>query len=357
MHDNTEKRYCLNCKSELYGEYCHVCGQHDTKGNSSIKGFLLEYLNVAYMWDAHFLKTFWNLIRRPGYLTNEFVAGKYVSYTHPLKFNMFLLFVFLTIFLMINNTEKMSSSIQFITRDESLRSLMHAKTLSMDVEFVKAMESYPRDTVQLYAPYLLAKQFPQIAINIDVPEPEAAQDSMCVWRAVVSRKLIEDKQIIQKEDGTYYFDVEGNDGEIGLGFFESTWRQMITLSTRFFPILILLTAPLLSLLLQLIYRKSKHTKLKHFIFTLHYISFLEVLILLIYILYLTVSPPHVILEWMMIIISSIYLTISLRNVYDIRNWFKAAGLSLLTNVGYTMILFTFLFLIFIISCIIVAVKL
>ena len=115
MENNTEKRHCLNCNTELQGEYCHVCGQHDTSGISTVKGFFLEYLNVAYMWDPHFFKTLWNLIRRPGYLTREFVSGKYVAYTHPLKFNMFLLFVFLTMFVIFSDTDTLRYSLNTLT--------------------------------------------------------------------------------------------------------------------------------------------------------------------------------------------------------------------------------------------------
>ena len=35
---------CLNCGTELKGEYCHECGQQKKRGDSSVLGFILEYL-------------------------------------------------------------------------------------------------------------------------------------------------------------------------------------------------------------------------------------------------------------------------------------------------------------------------
>ena len=36
---------CLNCGTELNGEYCHVCGQQAGKSNSTVRGFIMEYVN------------------------------------------------------------------------------------------------------------------------------------------------------------------------------------------------------------------------------------------------------------------------------------------------------------------------
>ena len=93
--ENADVKLCLNCGTELNGEFCHNCGQKANNSNSTIKGFVLEYLNNAFLWDTNQVRTIWQLMRRPGFLTKEFIAGKYVSYVHPLKLNMFILFVFI----------------------------------------------------------------------------------------------------------------------------------------------------------------------------------------------------------------------------------------------------------------------
>ena len=86
-------KQCLNCGENLQGVYCHKCGQRATNATPKVWEFILEYMNNAFIWDSKCLPTMWHLIRRPGYLTNEFNAGKFVVYEHPLKLNMFFLFV------------------------------------------------------------------------------------------------------------------------------------------------------------------------------------------------------------------------------------------------------------------------
>ena len=82
---------CYNCGAELHGMYCHACGQHATSKTPSVRAFISEYFNTAFIWDSQCLKTIWRLVSRPGKLTREFMEGKFISQENPLKLNMFLL--------------------------------------------------------------------------------------------------------------------------------------------------------------------------------------------------------------------------------------------------------------------------
>ncbi|MBQ2011487.1 MAG: DUF3667 domain-containing protein, partial [Bacteroidaceae bacterium] len=93
---------CLNCGTKLQGMYCHKCGQHASNPTPKVWEFILEYMNNAFIWDQNFFSTIWQLLRRPGYLTKVFNAGKFVAYENPLKLNMFFLFVFVSMFLLFS---------------------------------------------------------------------------------------------------------------------------------------------------------------------------------------------------------------------------------------------------------------
>jgi hypothetical protein len=71
---------CLNCGADLQGAYCHVCGQAATHKKPTASWLVAEYFYNAFIWDSKCLHTIWKLISRPGHLTNEFNAGKYVAY-------------------------------------------------------------------------------------------------------------------------------------------------------------------------------------------------------------------------------------------------------------------------------------
>ena len=117
---NIPYTHCLNCGAELKGKYCHVCGQEATSKTPTVGAFLVEYANHAFIWDSNFLKTIWNLISRPGHLTKEFIAGRFASHEHPLKLNMFLLFVLITLFVFFSGTEKMNNSVHNLTNNEAV---------------------------------------------------------------------------------------------------------------------------------------------------------------------------------------------------------------------------------------------
>ena len=85
-------RKCENCGRDLLGEFCYACGQ-PVKGlvrhfSSIIGDFADSVLNL----DTRLPRTIWPLFAKPGYLTNEYFAGRRVRYVSPVR-----LFVFLSI--------------------------------------------------------------------------------------------------------------------------------------------------------------------------------------------------------------------------------------------------------------------
>ena len=350
--NKTSHKYCLNCKTELHGKYCHVCGQKATYEKLTIKEFILEYLNIAFVWDTHLIKTLWKLISKPGFLTKEYISGKFIAYMHPLKLNMFLLFVFVTFLLLFNSTEDMGNSIKNLTRNEIIQPVLQISLQMENAEYAMQVESSPRDTIQLYAPLLVFESLSGIITGFDIDS--ADPDSTAVWIASVPRYLIEDKALILNEDGNYQFNPEYNTEASQTEILEKVWAKVVVLATKYFPLIILLTAPLLAFLIGILHRKSKHSMFKHFIFSLHYTAFLEMVIILLYILHLIASPPSWIMQSIIIFGSCIYLVFAFRKVYETRNWMKAVFKSILTNIGYGIILMVLFFILCIIAIAIIA---
>ena len=350
--NKTSHKYCLNCKTELHGKYCHVCGQKATYEKLTIKEFILEYLNIAFVWDTHLIKTLWKLISKPGFLTKEYISGKFIAYMHPLKLNMFLLFVFVTFLLLFNSTEDMGNSIKNLTRNEIIQPVLQISLQMENAEYAMQVESSPRDTIQLYAPLLVFESLSGIITGFDIDS--ADPDSTAVWIASVPRYLIEDKALILNEDGNYQFNPEYNTEASQTEILEKVWAKVVVLATKYFPLIILLTAPLLAFLIGILHRKSKHLMFKHFIFSLHYTAFLEMVIILLYILHLIASPPSWIMQSIIIFGSCIYLVFAFRKVYETRNWMKAVFKSILTNIGYGIILMVLFFILCIIAIAIIA---
>ena len=335
--------YCLNCGSKLRGNYCHNCGQQANISNLTVRGFVMEYLYNAFMWDPKFLKTVWLLSRKPGALTNEFMSGKYVSQVHPRKLNMFMLFVFITMFMFFSGTETVNSQVEEITNDEIVSSALNVGVIIDNEEYLNKIQSSPRDTVKLHAPLLLAERYPDIITNVRTIE-DTNGESLDRWVAVIPTLLIEDGIATPDADGYYCFKTKPEEVEL----VEAIWAHMVKVTTRFFPLLVLFTAPFLSFSLRLLQRKEKRSSLSRFIFSLHYTAFLELSIIFIYLLYLTVGASIPALQLMLLTCSGVYLTMAFRRVYGAGSWLKAGIKALCMSIAYLMIiLFVFICIFFV----------
>lgn len=330
-------KHCLNCGTELTGAYCHACGQEASNPTPSIKSFIMEYVVNAFMWDSKLLETLWLLVRRPGYLTREFVSGKFISYMHPLKLNMFLLFIFITLFLLFSGTEEMSNSVHDITSDERVFPMLQMQTIADNQEYLDKINESSRDTIHIFAPLLIAEQYPEIINSIEVKEDTQGK-ALDKWVAIVPSVLIEENILTSTDDGYYLFNPEmGTTASENIDLLNTVWTQMVDLLSQYFPMLVLLTAPLLSFSLRLVQRKQKRPQIHHFIFALHYTAFLELLMLLIYTIFLIVNLPTTILQWFVIISSCAYLTTAFHCVYDTNSWVKAGVKALVTSSIYALI--------------------
>ncbi|HJR06308.1 MAG TPA: DUF3667 domain-containing protein [Pyrinomonadaceae bacterium] len=78
---------CPNCNEQLLGQYCHRCGeQRFERTRLSFKHFAVH--SVQELIDIEHSKvwsTFYALVFRPGFLTNEYLAGRKSRYLTPLK--------------------------------------------------------------------------------------------------------------------------------------------------------------------------------------------------------------------------------------------------------------------------------
>jgi hypothetical protein len=79
--------FCANCNEQLLGPYCHRCGEQRVERNQlSLKRFagnsIHELVDIEH---SKIWKTFSALVFRPGFLTNEYLAGRRSRYLTPIK--------------------------------------------------------------------------------------------------------------------------------------------------------------------------------------------------------------------------------------------------------------------------------
>ncbi len=92
---------CPNCEAPVYGPYCAQCGQETQITTLKLRDFSHEYFQHFVTLESRLWRTLWTLMRYPGMLTTEFLAGRRRRYVRPLplyislSFALFLLMSFM----------------------------------------------------------------------------------------------------------------------------------------------------------------------------------------------------------------------------------------------------------------------
>ena len=355
--DAAPYKQCLNCGTDLQGTYCHKCGQQASNPTPKVWEFILEYLNNAFIWDTKCVTTIWQLIRRPGYLTNAFNAGKFVAYEHPLKLNMFFLFVFVTLFLLFSDIHKAGESFSSLTKNELVRPYLSLSIVTEDPDYSLKMERSERDTVLLALPLEYAKEFPKI-VHVVSEKTNHYGEKLDTLVASIPKILIQDKILISNGSEVYAFSNTNDlvDQSIMLEILARLGKKLLEILTQYFPLIFLLTSPLLAFAVKLLHRKRKKPTISFFIFALHYTAFIELMLLLVYLLYLTIHPSFDVLEWIMILSSCVYLTIAVKNVYNNHSWTKSIMKAFFISLVYLLICLMAFFVIFVIAIFAIALQ-
>ena len=85
---------CANCGETLAGRFCSACGQQADTAAHSVGHFLWEAIEALTHADSRFWSTLRALLRKPGFLTREFFAGRRARYVQPLRLYLILSVVF-----------------------------------------------------------------------------------------------------------------------------------------------------------------------------------------------------------------------------------------------------------------------
>ena len=85
-----EPRACQNCGTPMLGEYCHACGQPIKGMIRPLSSMLHDVADTILNIDSRIFRTLGPLYLRPGYLSNEYFAGRRVRYVTPFRLYFFL---------------------------------------------------------------------------------------------------------------------------------------------------------------------------------------------------------------------------------------------------------------------------
>lgn len=365
VKEDKSYKYCLNCGEELQGKYCHKCGQKRIGKVPSIKDFIKEYVDISFVFDSKLLPTLKHLLRKPGFLTNEYIKGRYVSYENPLKLNSFFLVTFITLMVVFADTTKIENSLEKLFSDNKLSPELTLSVVSEKSDYMAKVAQSDRDTVDIYAYEQVFKHFANILKPIEDIDLESVTDDydsddieLEVWRADIPSVLIVDNILVADNEGIYNFNFNASvlDANSSLSIIFAVWETLLHIIFGYFPLILLLTTPFLAIAIGFVFRKYKMPHVHYFVFALHYTAFIEFLILVLYLISQIISLPYEVMKWIIIIVSNTYLTLAIKSVFGSQSWFKAVLKALIIGFNYLLICICALIIIFLIAVFTVSVS-
>jgi Protein of unknown function (DUF3667) len=102
-----KEKVCLNCKAELHGRYCHLCGQQNLEPKETVWHLVQHFFNDITHFDGSFFSTVKYLLRKPGFLSSEYIAGRRASYLNPIRMYVFTSAFFFIILFSLKKPEDM----------------------------------------------------------------------------------------------------------------------------------------------------------------------------------------------------------------------------------------------------------
>ena len=90
VEETVVKVVCANCGAELLGEYCFQCGQPVKGMIRPLSSMLHDIADTIFNIDSRIFHTLWPLFVKPGFLSNEYFAGRRVRFVTPFRLYFFL---------------------------------------------------------------------------------------------------------------------------------------------------------------------------------------------------------------------------------------------------------------------------
>ena len=266
---------CANCGAPLAGPWCHACGQKGEEFHRSIWRLIPEAFEGLTNFDSRFWNTVPRLIVRPGRLTREYLEGRRASQIPP--FRLFLVVLVLVFFAGGLAADRNNTNFKLANPDDP----MVTKNMSP-----KDKAEYEKGIAQVQAQ--LAADTPAAAkatVPGAAPTPDQAapkrHSGRNLWAKGQLRKAM--------QNPTAFF------------------QAMQEWGPRFAILMLPVAALMLSVLF--IFKRGVYV-FDHLIFSMHSLSFLGLLLTVIFLASIFVDGA-----WWLLLVAPVHLFIHMRGAY------------------------------------------
>jgi len=260
---------CLNCGATVYGRYCHVCGQENIVPHETFWHMVQHFFYDITHFDSKFIDTVKHLVRKPGFLSKEYMAGRRAGYLNPVKMYVFTSAVFFIIFFSLYSFK----GVEFEDKGEGRPAnkdvlnlenyaYMKAKTKADSSSIKKTFGLVRKDTIK----------------GRDSVERKGIQfsfdDSTMQYTSVEVYDSVQKTLPASKRDGWFVRTIRRKGIDLktryGDGKENELYRELGNKFIHSFPYMLFVSLPLYTLFLKLLYiRNKKYYFVDHGILLLH----------------------------------------------------------------------------------------
>jgi Protein of unknown function (DUF3667) len=278
---------CLNCNYVVENRFCPNCGQENTDTRKTFHHLFIHFFEDLTHYENAFWKTIKNLILKPASLTEEYLSGKRLSYLAPVRLYIFISFITFFLLSLLPSDIKEELKSEDVKTEETQTKTSSAGLIKIEEEKNKEDVTDDVSPQELKLKSLLEEgKLSQKEYDTLVSYTRKSIDNQGAFSfGTVKYKSIKELDSIQKFGKNKLHPIsywlakklmkvtqnKSSDEIIPL-FFESFKHNI--------PKALFIYMPLFAFLLWLFHDKKKWYYFDHGIFTLHYFSFMLLIILI-----------------------------------------------------------------------------
>ena len=344
-----KEKNCLNCGHQVDDHFCPKCGQENIEVKENAVHMVAHAIADYFHFEHKFFGTLKPLLFKPGQLTKEYVAGKRVSFIHPIRLYIFVSIVFFLVILGGKNKEKKEVESEK-NKTEVADSIPKTKADSIQVEKLKSVEEglkyVPitgglRDSILKEAKQEIAKDTSDNHTDV-----KAFKKDKNKWK---SNWRVKDTTVVDYEKSQAALPKDKRDGFIKHYFIKRTIElnsypdpaeKFIEDMLHNIPKMMFLLLPLFALILKLVYINKDKYYYEHLIYSFHLHSAIFLSVLFTMLLQWLIGFVYDISAWLAflcVIYIIWYIYRSLRTFYNSTRWVTVLKLFFL-SFAYNIVL-------------------
>jgi hypothetical protein len=339
-----EEKNCLNCGAYVEERYCTHCGQENIEIKESFRHLISHFFSDLTHYDSKLFTTLKDLLFKPGYLTNEYLAGKRANYLHPIRMYVFVSFLYFLVTLSFNGLENKTEETIAQTAAKNTRRQIADSLRNM----LSSGERYSsngkiKDSV---IKNIIGKVDTSSGHKFDFTFLFSVNYQDLVAFDSAQRLLPEQKREKGLKSWMYHHWLNS----INLYGKKGTIFRVMDRTEHFIPKLMFILLPLFALLLKLFYNRKKYFYSDHVIFSLHFHTAVFLIFLIFSIISLFFPAFAKDAQDFEFLLAIIYLGMALRRTYGQSSFItimKVIGLTFLYSIlilaGYIVLVISSFF--------------